>query len=41
MDKLHVPNGPEMGQAFKLKDAPTYLGRSENNDTQIEKGRYS
>jgi putative methionine-R-sulfoxide reductase with GAF domain len=36
MNKLHVLNGPEMGQAFGLKDAPTYVGRSEENDIRIE-----
>jgi hypothetical protein len=36
MNKLHVLNGPEMGQAFELKDAPTYVGRSEDNDIRIE-----
>jgi hypothetical protein len=36
MHKLHVLNGPEMGQVFELKDAPTYVGRSEDNDIQIE-----
>jgi putative methionine-R-sulfoxide reductase with GAF domain len=36
MNKLHVLNGPEMGQAFELNDAPTYVGRSEDNDIQIE-----
>jgi len=36
MYKLHVLNGPEMGQAFELKDGPTYVGRSEDNDIQIE-----
>jgi hypothetical protein len=36
MNKLHVLNGLEMGQEFKLKDAPTYVGRSEDNDIRIE-----
>ena len=36
MHKLHVLNGPEMGQVFELKNAPTYVGRSEDNDIQIE-----
>ena len=35
MHKLHVLNGPEMGQAFELKDGLTYVGRSEDNDIQI------
>lgn len=36
MDKLHVLNGPEMGQVFEFKDSPTYVGRSEDNDIRIE-----
>jgi hypothetical protein len=36
MHKLHVLNGPEMGQAFELKDGLTYVGRSEDNDIQID-----
>lgn len=36
MLKLHVLNGPEMGQSFELKDGLTYVGRSEDNDIQIE-----
>ena len=36
MHKLHVLNGPEMGQSFELKDGPTYVGRSEGNDIQID-----
>ena len=36
MDKLHVLNGPEMGQVFELKDGPTYVGRSEDNGIRIE-----
>ena len=36
MLKLHILNGPEMGQAFELKDASTYVGRSEDNDIRIE-----
>jgi hypothetical protein len=35
MHKLHVLNGPEMGQAFELEDGLTYVGRSEDNDIQI------
>ena len=35
MLKLHVLNGPEMGQAFELKDTTTYVGRSEDNDIRI------
>jgi hypothetical protein len=41
MDKLHVLNGLEMGQALELKGAPTYVGLFEDNDIRIEKGRYS
>jgi hypothetical protein len=41
MDILHVLDEPEMGQAFELKDAPTYVGRSEVNCIRIAKGRYS
>jgi hypothetical protein len=36
MPRLHVLNGPEMGKVFELKDGPTYVGRSEDNDIQIE-----
>jgi len=36
MYKLHVLNGPEMGQAFELKDGPNYVGRSEDNDIRID-----
>jgi hypothetical protein len=36
MYKLHVLNGPEMGQSFRLKDGLTYVGRSEDNNVQIE-----
>ena len=36
MHKLHVLNGPEMGQSFRLKDGLNYVGRSEDNDIQIE-----
>ncbi len=36
MHKLHVLNGPEMGQSFELKDALIYVGRSEDNDIQID-----
>ncbi|MBN1830636.1 MAG: FHA domain-containing protein [Deltaproteobacteria bacterium] len=35
MHKLHVLNGPEMGQSFELKDGLNYVGRSEDNDIQI------
>ena len=36
MHKLHVLNGPEMGQSFEIKDGLTYVGRSEDNDIQID-----
>jgi len=36
MLKLHVLNGPEMGQSFELKDGLTFVGRSEDNDVQID-----
>jgi len=36
MHKLHILNGPEMGQVFELKESLTYVGRSEDNDIQIE-----
>ena len=36
MHKLHILNGPEMGQVFELKEFLTYVGRSEDNDIQIE-----
>jgi 3',5'-cyclic-nucleotide phosphodiesterase len=36
MHKLHVLNGPEMGQSFELRDGLTYVGRSEDNDIQID-----
>ena len=36
MPRLYVLNGPEMGQVFELKDGPTYVGRSEDNDIRIE-----
>ncbi|MGD2125384.1 MAG: FHA domain-containing protein [Desulfobacteraceae bacterium] len=36
MTKLYILNGPEMGESFDLKvDAPTYVGRSHDNDIQI------
>jgi predicted component of type VI protein secretion system len=41
MNRLHVLNGQEMGQAFELKDAPTYVGRSEDNDIRIENSSVS
>ncbi len=36
MHRLHILNGPEMGRSFELKDGPTYVGRSDNNDICIE-----
>ena len=36
MHKLNVLTGPEMGQSFELKDGLIYVGRSEDNDIQIE-----
>ena len=36
MHKLYVLNGTEMGQAFELKGDLTYVGRSEDNDIQID-----
>ena len=36
MHKLHILNGPEMGQSYELKDGLTYIGRSEDNDIRID-----
>jgi hypothetical protein len=36
MYKLHVLNGPEMGQSFILREGLTYVGRSEENDIRID-----
>jgi putative methionine-R-sulfoxide reductase with GAF domain len=36
MHRLHILNGPEMGRSFELKDGPTYVGRSDDNDICIE-----
>ena len=36
MHRLHILNGPEMGRSFELKDGPTYVGRSKDNDICIE-----
>lgn len=36
MPRLHILNGPEMGRSFELKDGPTYVGRSDDNDICIE-----
>jgi pSer/pThr/pTyr-binding forkhead associated (FHA) protein len=36
MTKLYFVNGPEAGRPFELKEGPTYIGRSTDNDIQIE-----
>jgi pSer/pThr/pTyr-binding forkhead associated (FHA) protein len=36
MTKLHILNGPDMGQPFELIDGATYLGRSIDNDIRIQ-----
>jgi predicted component of type VI protein secretion system len=36
MARLYILNGPDMGRSYKLLDGPTYLGRSIDNDIQIE-----
>ena len=36
MSKLYIVNGPEAGRPFELKEGPTYIGRSADNDIQIE-----
>jgi pSer/pThr/pTyr-binding forkhead associated (FHA) protein len=36
MTKLHILNGPDMGQSFMLVDGATYLGRSIDNDIRIQ-----
>jgi len=36
MAKLHILNGPAMGQSYELLDGATYLGRSIDNDIRIE-----
>ena len=36
MTKLHVLNGPGIGRSFELRDVATYIGRSLDNDIQIE-----
>lgn len=35
MSKLHILNGPDMGQSFTILDGATYLGRSVENDIRI------
>jgi 3',5'-cyclic-nucleotide phosphodiesterase len=41
MTQLHVLGGPDLGQAFALKNGGTYVGRSPENDIQIEDGTVS
>ena len=36
MTKLYVLNGPQKGLSFDLKEGPTYIGRSPDNDIQTE-----
>jgi putative methionine-R-sulfoxide reductase with GAF domain len=36
MTKLYVLNGPQEGSSFDLKEGPNYIGRSPDNDIQIE-----
>jgi putative methionine-R-sulfoxide reductase with GAF domain len=36
MTKLYIVNGPEAGRPFELNEGLTYLGRSAENDIQIE-----
>ncbi len=36
MTRLHILNGPDMGQSFELTDGATYLGRSIDNDIRIK-----
>jgi pSer/pThr/pTyr-binding forkhead associated (FHA) protein len=36
MTKLYILNGSEMGLSFELKDGTNYVGRSFENDIQIE-----
>jgi len=35
MTKMYILTGPEMGQVFELRDGPSYVGRSQDNDIQI------
>jgi pSer/pThr/pTyr-binding forkhead associated (FHA) protein len=35
MARLHILNGPDRGQSFRLMDGATYLGRSTDNDIRI------
>ncbi|MEJ2726863.1 MAG: FHA domain-containing protein, partial [Deltaproteobacteria bacterium] len=36
MTKLYVLSGPQKGLSYDLKEGPTYIGRSPDNDIQIE-----
>ena len=36
MTQLYVLSGPDTGQSFGLKDGGTYVGRSVENDIQLE-----
>jgi hypothetical protein len=36
MARLYILTGPNMGRSYELLDGPTYLGRSIDNDIQIE-----
>ena len=36
MVKLYVLSGPQKGLSFELKEGRTYIGRSSDNDIQIE-----
>jgi pSer/pThr/pTyr-binding forkhead associated (FHA) protein len=36
MTKLYIVNDPEAGRPFELKEGLAYLGRSAENDIQIE-----
>jgi putative methionine-R-sulfoxide reductase with GAF domain len=36
MTKVHILNGPKIGRSFELSDVATYVGRSLDNDIQIE-----
>jgi pSer/pThr/pTyr-binding forkhead associated (FHA) protein len=36
MSRLYILNGIEAGRPFELKEGPNYIGRSVDNDIQIE-----
>jgi pSer/pThr/pTyr-binding forkhead associated (FHA) protein len=36
MARLYILNGPDTGRSYELLDGPTYLGRSSDNDIQID-----